>query len=40
MTYQKPVAGFRDELPTCLAYVTLDEGVQMLTNVVAARPTR
>ena len=33
-TYQNQSPGFRDELPYVLAYVTLDEGVQMLTNVV------
>jgi uncharacterized OB-fold protein len=34
VTYQNQSPGFRDELPYVLAYVTLDEGVQMLTNVV------
>jgi uncharacterized protein len=33
-TYQNQSPGFRDELPYVLAYVTLDEGVQMLTNIV------
>jgi uncharacterized protein len=34
VTYQNQAPGFREELPYVLAYVTLDEGVQMLTNVV------
>jgi hypothetical protein len=34
VTYQNQAPGFRDELPYVLAYVTLDEGVQMLTNIV------
>ena len=33
-TYQNQSPGFRDELPYVLAYVTLDEGVQMLSNIV------
>lgn len=34
VTYQNQAPGFRDELPYVLAYVTLDEGVRVLTNVV------
>ena len=34
VTHQNQGPGFRDELPYVLAYVTLDEGVQMLTNIV------
>ena len=34
VTRQNQAAGFRDELPYVLAYVELDEGVRMLTNVV------
>lgn len=30
--------GFRDEGPYVVAYVTLEEGVQMMTNVVADDP--
>ena len=30
--------GFRDELPYVLAYVELEEGVQVLTNVVGCDP--
>ena len=38
VTYQNQAPGFRDELPYVLAYVTLDEGPQMLTNVVDCKP--
>lgn len=38
VTYQNQAPGFRDELPYVLAYVTLDEGPQMLTNVVGCKP--
>lgn len=38
ITYQNQAPGFRDELPYVLAYVTLDEGPQMLTNVVGCKP--
>ena len=38
VTYQNQSPGFREELPYVLAYVTLDEGVQMLTNVVGCPP--
>jgi uncharacterized OB-fold protein len=34
VTYQNQMPGFREELPYVLAYVTLDEDVLMLTNVV------
>ena len=34
VTYQNQAAGFRDELPYVMAYVELDEGPRMLTNVV------
>src|SRR5437773_9732727 len=34
VTYQNQAAGFRDELPYVLAYVELDEGPRILTNVV------
>lgn len=33
-TYQNQAPGFREELPYVLAYVTLEEGVLMLTNIV------
>jgi uncharacterized OB-fold protein len=38
VTYQNQAAGFRDELPYVLAYVELEEGVRMLTNVVGCKP--
>lgn len=38
VTYQNQAPGFREELPYVLAYVTLDEGPQMLTNVVGCKP--
>lgn len=34
VTYQNQSPGFRDELPYVLAYVELDEGVRLLTNIV------
>lgn len=40
VTYQNHSAGFRDELPYVLAYVELDEGVRMLTNIVGCAPER
>jgi uncharacterized OB-fold protein len=38
ITYQNATAGFRDALPYVLAYVELDEGLKMLTNIVDCRP--
>jgi uncharacterized OB-fold protein len=38
VVHQNKSAGFRDQGPYVLAYVTLDEGVQMLSNVLAADP--
>ena len=38
VTYQNQAAGFRDELPYVLAYVELDEGVHLLTNIVGCGP--
>lgn len=37
-TYQNPGAGFREALPYIMAWVELDEGVKMLTNLVECRP--
>ena len=34
VTYQNQAPGFRDELPYVMAYVELDEGPRILTNVV------
>ena len=33
-----PDAGFRDTLPYVMAYVELDEGVRLLTNLVGCKP--
>ena len=38
VTHQNQAPGFRDELPYVLAYVELDEGVRMLTNIVDCAP--
>ena len=38
VTYQNQSAGFRDALPYVLAYVELEEGVRMLTNIVDCTP--
>ena len=38
VTYQNQAPGFREELPYVLAYVELEEGVRMLTNIVGCKP--
>jgi hypothetical protein len=38
VTHQNHSAGFRDEVPYVLAYVELDEGVRLLTNIVGCAP--
>lgn len=38
VTHRSQAPGFRDELPYVLAYVELDEGVQVLTNLVGCEP--
>ena len=38
VTYQKLAPGFRDSVPYILAYVELDEGVRLLTNIVDCAP--
>jgi uncharacterized OB-fold protein len=38
VTYQNQAPGFREDLPYVLAYVELEEGVQMLTNIVDCAP--
>ena len=38
VTHQNPTPGFREALPYVLAYVELDEGVKMLTNLVDCQP--
>lgn len=37
-TYQNQAAGFRESLPYIMAYVELEEGVKMLTNLVDCPP--
>jgi uncharacterized OB-fold protein len=37
-TYQNQTPGFRDSLPYIMAYVELEEGVKMLTNLVDCTP--
>ncbi|MBI2963376.1 MAG: Zn-ribbon domain-containing OB-fold protein [Deltaproteobacteria bacterium] len=38
VTYQSQAPGFRDELPYVMAYVDLDEGPRVLSNVVHTPP--
>ncbi len=38
VTHQNQAPGFRDALPYVLAYVELDEGVRLLTNIVECAP--
>jgi uncharacterized OB-fold protein len=38
VTYQNQAPGFRDELPYVMAYVQLDEGPRILTNIVQTDP--
>ena len=38
MTNQNQAAGFRESLPYVMAYVDLDEGLKMLTNIVDCPP--
>lgn len=38
VTFQNQAPGFRDALPYVMAYVDLDEGVRMLTNIVGCAP--
>jgi len=40
VTNQNGSAGFRDALPYVLAWVELDEGVKMLTNIVDCPPAQ
>jgi uncharacterized OB-fold protein len=37
-TYQNQTPGFRESLPYIMAYVELEEGVKMLTNLVDCTP--
>ncbi len=38
VTYQNLAPGFRDSLPYVMAYVELEEGVRLLTNIVDCPP--
>lgn len=38
VVHRTQARGFKDELPYVLAWVELDEGVQVLTNIVGADP--
>jgi uncharacterized protein len=38
VTNQNNAPGFRESVPYVMAYVELDEGVKMLTNIVECRP--
>jgi len=38
VTHRTQARGFRDELPYVLAWITLDEGVQVMSNVVGVDP--
>ena len=38
VTHQNQAPGFREQLPYVLAYVELDEGVRLLTNIVGCAP--
>jgi uncharacterized OB-fold protein len=40
VTHRTQARGFRDELPYVLAWVELDEGVQVLTNLVGCDPAK
>ena len=40
VTHRTQARGFRDELPYVLAWVELDEGVQVLTNLVGCDPEK
>ncbi|MGH7820095.1 MAG: Zn-ribbon domain-containing OB-fold protein [Candidatus Binatia bacterium] len=38
VTHQNQAPGFRDQLPYVMAYVELDEGPRLLTNIVGTKP--
>jgi uncharacterized OB-fold protein len=38
ITHRTQTRGFKDEVPYVLAYVRLEEGVQVLTNIVGCPP--
>ena len=37
-TWQNQAAGFRESIPYVMAYVQLDEGPKMLTNIIDCGP--
>ncbi|MBI4610931.1 MAG: Zn-ribbon domain-containing OB-fold protein [Candidatus Rokubacteria bacterium] len=40
VTHRTQARGFKDEVPYVLAWVELEEGVQVLTNIVGCDPSR
>jgi uncharacterized OB-fold protein len=38
VVYQNGMAGFVDDVPYAVGYVTLDEGPQMMTNFIGIEP--
>ena len=40
VTYRSQARGFKDEVPYVIAWVELEEGVQVLTNIVGCDPAR
>jgi len=38
VTHRTQARGFRDELPYVLAWITLDEGLQVMSNIVGVDP--
>src|SRR5438876_438099 len=40
VTYRTQARGFRDELPYVLAWIELEEGVQVMSNIVAVDPAK
>src|SRR2546429_8048443 len=40
VTHRTQARGFRDELPYVLAWIELDEGVQVMSNIVGVDPAK
>jgi len=40
VTHRTQARGFRDELPYVLAWIELEEGVQVMSNIVGVDPTK
>ncbi|MFZ0887620.1 MAG: Zn-ribbon domain-containing OB-fold protein [Candidatus Binataceae bacterium] len=38
VTYQNQAPGFRESIPYIMAYVELEEGLKVLTNIIDCRP--